>query len=92
MPTTLQIPPTYVPTIKSIHWLFNYFNSNYITTQQLTLWKQAFQLVFKTLFLTRDKGGLGLPNLKYYFWAAQLTTIVGCIRKDRLDLDRAENN
>ncbi len=42
-----QIPPTCVPPLKPVHWLFNCLNSNYITTQQLMLRKQAAQLVFK---------------------------------------------
>ena len=35
----------------------------------------------KAIFLPKDKGGLGLPNVTYY-WAAQLTAIVAWIRKD----------
>lgn len=36
---------------------------------------------FKTLTLGKDRGGL-LPNLKHYFWAAQLTAVVAWINKD----------
>lgn len=36
----------------------------------------------KTLFLSKDKGGLGLANFKHYYCAAQLTAIVAWIRKD----------
>lgn len=36
----------------------------------------------KTLQLHKDKGGLALPNLKFYYWAAQLVAIVTWIGGD----------
>jgi len=35
-----------------------------------------------TLHLPKDKGGLALPNLKFYYWAAQLVAIVTWISGD----------
>ena len=37
---------------------------------------------FKTLQLTKTEGGLALPNLKYYFWAAQLRPLISWIEND----------
>lgn len=36
----------------------------------------------KTLTLGKNRGGLSLPNIKYYFWAAQLTALVAWINND----------
>lgn len=36
----------------------------------------------KTL-LPKEKGGLGLPNFKYCYWAAQLNTAVSWMKNDR---------
>lgn len=36
----------------------------------------------KTLTLHKNRGGLSLPNIKYYFWAAQLTAVVAWINND----------
>lgn len=36
----------------------------------------------KILNLAKKNGGLALPNLKFYYWAAQLATIVGWISGD----------
>ena len=36
----------------------------------------------KTLTLGKNKGGFSLPNIKYYFWAAQLTAVVAWINND----------
>ena len=36
----------------------------------------------KTLTLQKNRGGLSLPNTKYYFWAAQLTAVVAWINND----------
>ena len=36
----------------------------------------------KTLTLGKNRGGLSLPNIKYYFWAAQLTAVVAWINND----------
>lgn len=33
--------------------------------------------------MPKDKGGLGLPNLKYYYCAAQLTVIVNWLGGDK---------
>lgn len=35
--------------------------------------KKRLRIRLKTLLLSKDKGGLGLLHLKYYYWAAQLT-------------------
>lgn len=45
--------------------------------------KKKPRIKFKTLLLPKDKGGLGLPNLKYYYWAAQLTAVVAWIKNDK---------
>lgn len=37
----------------------------------------------KILLLPKEKGGLGLPNLKYYYWAAQLNAVVAWIKNDQ---------
>ena len=37
---------------------------------------------FKTLQLAKTEGGLALPNLKYYFWAAQLRPLTSWIEND----------
>lgn len=44
------------------------------------IWQNRIRL--KTLLLPKDKGGLSLPNLKNYCWAAQLTAVVAWIRQD----------
>ena len=36
----------------------------------------------KILMTSKEKGGLGLPNLKMYYWAAQLRAIVAWMVKD----------
>lgn len=36
----------------------------------------------KILMSTKEKGGLGLPNLKLYYWAAQLRAVAAWIVKD----------
>ncbi len=48
LPTTLQSDSSNLCPLQPIHWLFNCLNSKYVTTQQLTLWKKAFQLFFYT--------------------------------------------
>lgn len=37
----------------------------------------------KTISLPKDKAGLGLPNFKKYYWAAQLTAMVAGINNDK---------
>ena len=37
----------------------------------------------KCLHLPKDRGGLSLPNLKNYYWAAQINAIVAWIGNDR---------
>ena len=37
----------------------------------------------KILLLPKEKGALGLPNLKYYYWAAQLNAVVAWIKNDQ---------
>ena len=37
----------------------------------------------KILLLPKEKGGLGLQNLKYYYWAAQLNAVVAWIKNDQ---------
>lgn len=37
---------------------------------------------YKTMMLSKDKGGLSLPHLRHYYWAAQLTAVTAWIRKD----------
>ncbi|KAF7651547.1 hypothetical protein LDENG_00109220 [Lucifuga dentata] len=34
------------------------------------------RIQFKTIQLPKPQGGLGLPNLRYYFWAAQLRPLI----------------
>ena len=36
----------------------------------------------KTLSLQKNRGGFSLPNIKYYYWAAQLTAVVAWINND----------
>ncbi len=45
--------------------------------------KKKPRIQFRTLLLSKEKGGLGLPNLKYYYWAAQLTAVVAWITNDK---------
>lgn len=45
--------------------------------------KKRPRVRLKTLYLPKDEGGLGLPNLKYYYWAAQINAIVSWIGNDR---------
>lgn len=45
--------------------------------------KKKPRIKFKTLLLPKEKGGLGLPNLKYYYWAAQLNAIVAWTTNDK---------
>lgn len=40
------------------------------------------RIKLKILHLAKDKGGLALPNIKFYYWAAQLAAIVTWIRGD----------
>ncbi len=40
------------------------------------------RIKLKTLHLAKNKGGLALPNLKFYYWAAQLAAIVTWISGD----------
>lgn len=37
----------------------------------------------KILLLPKEKGGLGLPNLQYYYRAAQLNAVVAWIKNDQ---------
>ncbi|KAF7646938.1 hypothetical protein LDENG_00180290 [Lucifuga dentata] len=37
----------------------------------------------KTLCSPKEKGGIGLPNLKYYYWAAQLSAVVEWINNSQ---------
>lgn len=51
------------------------------------------RIKLKTLYLPKDKGGLALPNLKHYFWAAQLSAIVTWIGGDEESIwNRIEQN
>jgi hypothetical protein len=36
----------------------------------------------KTLLLPKQKGGLNLPNIKYYYWAAQMRTLKAWMTND----------
>lgn len=45
--------------------------------------KKRPRVRLKSLQLSKDKGGLGLPNLKSYYWAAQINAIVAWLRNDR---------
>ena len=45
--------------------------------------KKRPRVRLKTIHLPKDKGGLGLPNLKNYYWAAQINAIVAWIGNDR---------
>ena len=45
--------------------------------------KKRPRIRLKSLHLPKDKGGLGLPNLKSYYWAAQISATVAWIRKDQ---------
>lgn len=45
--------------------------------------KKRPRVRLKSLQLPKDKGGLGLPNLKIYYWAAQINAIVAWLGNDR---------
>lgn len=44
--------------------------------------KKRPRVRLKTLLLPKFKGGLGMPNLKNYYWAAQLRILVNWINND----------
>lgn len=53
------------------------------------------RIKFNIFYLPKDKGGLALPNFKFYYWAAQLVAIVTWIRGNeeakRIQIEQAEN-
>lgn len=47
------------------------------------IWKKKkARIRYRTLLCPKEKGGLNLPNLKNYYWAAQLRAIIMWITKD----------
>lgn len=54
--------------------------------------KRKPRIKWKMLSYPKDQGGLNLPNLKHYYWAAQLNGMVEWIKQDNdtnwLDLER----
>ena len=59
------------------------------TFKLLEKWISAFiwqnrrpRIRLKTLMASKEKGGLNLPNLKLYYWAAQLRAMVAWIVRD----------
>lgn len=47
------------------------------------IWKnKKARIKYRTLLCPKEKGGLNLPNLKNYYWAAQLRAIIMWITKD----------
>lgn len=48
------------------------------------LWQnKKARIKYKTLISPKGKGGLNLPNLKNYYWAAQLRALILWMTKDR---------
>lgn len=45
--------------------------------------RKRLRVRLNCLHLLKDKGGLSLPNLKNYYWAAQINAIVAWIGNDR---------
>ena len=55
------------------------------------LWQnKKARISYKKLQLFKELGGLGLPNLKSYYWAAQLNHIASWIQQPK-DLSWLEN-
>ncbi len=50
---------------------------------QFTWQHKRPRIRLKILHLAKNKGGLALPNLKFYYWAAQLAAIVDWISGDK---------
>lgn len=44
--------------------------------------KKKPKIRFKTLLLSKEKGGLDLPSLKHYYWTAQLSAVVAWVGND----------
>ncbi len=55
-----------------IHWLLNCLNSEYVTTRHWTLWKKAFQLVFKGCLLAYLLLRCNLDTMAPIFWTPLL--------------------
>lgn len=48
------------------------------------IWKNSTpRISFKTLTNTKEKGGLGLPDLQLYYWSAQIKGMIGWIQPSR---------
>lgn len=48
------------------------------------LWQnKKARIKYKTILSPKDKGGLNLPNLKNYYWAAQLRALILWMTKDK---------
>lgn len=46
------------------------------------IWKNSSpRVAFKTLTKSREKGGLGLPDLQMYYWAAQTKGLISWLKK-----------
>ena len=46
------------------------------------IWKNSLpRIAFKTLTKSREKGGLALPDLQMYYWAAQTKGLISCVQK-----------
>lgn len=48
------------------------------------IWKNtSSRIAFKTLTKSEEKGGLGLPDLQLYYWAAQTKGLISWVQKRR---------
>lgn len=58
------------------------FDNLHKSTSKFIWHKKRPRIRLKTLQLSKLNGGLGLPNLKYYFWAAQMKPLVAWIKNN----------
>ena len=54
--------------------------------------KKKARIKYRTHLCPKEKGALNLPNLKNYYWAAQLRAIIMWITKDALWMGMEQNS
>uniref|UniRef100_A0AAR2M116 Reverse transcriptase domain-containing protein n=1 Tax=Pygocentrus nattereri TaxID=42514 RepID=A0AAR2M116_PYGNA len=86
----LTEPASSIPHLKGVIYIYGHFSvipkSTFVELDKIIskfIWQNKRpQIKYKTIQRSKAEGGLNLPVLKYYFWAAQLKPLISWIQND----------